>query len=162
MWQRPSPIASQILEAVQSDLREVGIASEIFQRDWGALKAAIDRGDVPAFFMNWYADYPDPENFLVPLFHSKNVGGGGNRARFASARIDSLLDRLEMEGNLDARAALARSIDAEIHEASPWIELWHPAREVATSERVREWSPHLVPACERWIHIAKAPEGDTR
>lgn len=159
LWQRPSPIASQILEAVQSDLREVGIASEIFQRDWGALKAAIDRGDVPAFFMNWFADYPDPENFLVPLFHSKNVGGGGNRARFESARIDSLLDRLEMEGDPEARAGLARSIDAEIHEASPWIDLWHPAREVAMSERVHGWRPHLVPACERWIHIAKASQG---
>jgi peptide/nickel transport system substrate-binding protein len=154
LWQRPSPIASQILEAVQSDLREVGIASEILQRDWGALKAAIDRGEVPGFFMNWYADYPDPENFLVPLFHSKNVGGGGNRTRFTDASVDSLLDALEREPDAEARVALARRIDARVHDAAPWIDLWHPAREVATSERVQGWRPHLVPACERWVEIA--------
>jgi peptide/nickel transport system substrate-binding protein/oligopeptide transport system substrate-binding protein len=161
MWQRPSPIASQILEAVQADLREVGISSEILQRDWGALKAAIDRGDCSAFYMNWYADYPDAENFLVPLFHSKNVGGGGNRARFASTRIDSLLDRLEREANSEVREGLAREIDAEVLAAAPWIYLWHPAREVLTSGRVRGWRPHLVQACERWTEIEPSGPGES-
>ncbi len=161
-WQRPSPIASQVLEAVQSDLREVGISSEILQRDWGALKAAIDRGEVPAFYMNWFADYPDAENFLVPLFHSRNVGGGGNRTRFADATVDSLLDVLEREPDTEARLSLARSLDGRIHDAAPWIDLWHPAREVVTSERVRGWTPHPVPACERWIDIAPVEEAAAR
>ena len=33
--------------------------------------------------VDWIADYPEAENFLFPLFHSSNHGGGGNRAWFA-------------------------------------------------------------------------------
>jgi len=156
IWQRPSPIVSQVLEAVQADLKAVGVNAEILQRDWGALKASIDRGDTPAFYINWYADYPDPENFLVPLFHSANIGGGGNRARFHDAQVDSMLDALEAERDLDARGTLAAAIDARIHDAAPWIYLWHPLQEVVTSERVQGYRPHPVASCERWIDIAPA------
>lgn len=156
LWQRPNPIVSQVLEAVQADLRAVGVQAEILQRDWGALKAAIDRGETAAFYMNWYADYPDAENFLVPLFHSANIGGGGNRARLRDTRVDALLDRLESERDPDARAAMARAADSTIAAGAPWIYLWHPAQEVVTSERVTGWSPHPVPACERWIEIDRA------
>ena len=156
IWQRPSPIVSQVLEAVQADLRAVGVNAEILQRDWGALKASIDRGDTPAFYINWYADYPDPENFLVPLFHSTNIGGGGNRARFHEATVDSMLNALETERDAAKRESLAATIDARVHEAAPWIYLWHPLQEVVTSERVQGYRPHPVPSCERWIDIAPA------
>ena len=156
LWQRPSPIASQVLEAIQSDLRRIGVAAEIKVRDWSALKAAIDRGEVPAFFINWYADYPDPETFLVPLFHSRNVGGGGNRARFVDAGIDADLERLDRLVDPGRRAELAAGIDARIHTRAPWIYLWHPVREFAVSDRVTGFRPHVVPAAERWLDDAPA------
>lgn len=154
MWQRPNPLVSQVLEAVQANLKAVGIESEIFQRDWGALKASIDQGEAQSFYMNWYADYPDPENFLVPLFHSSNIGGGGNRARFRDAGIDVRLRQLEALTSPEARFRLARELDSEIHSKAPWIVLWHPVQEIATSNRVTNWTPHPVASCERWIDIA--------
>jgi peptide/nickel transport system substrate-binding protein/oligopeptide transport system substrate-binding protein len=156
LWQRPAPLASQVLQAVQADLARVGVRAEIRLRDWSALKASIDAGETPAFFINWYADYPDAENFLVPLFHSSNIGGGGNRARFRSAEIDRALERLERPGDPDARAALAADIDRRIHDEAPWIYLWHPVLEVAVSERVRGYVPHAISTCERWLRIEPA------
>jgi len=156
LWQRPSPLASQVLQAVQADLDRAGVRAEIRLRDWSALKASIDRGETAAFFINWYADYPDPENFLVPLFHSSRVGGGGNRARFRDAAVDSMLDELDLVTDPDARAALVAEVDARVHEAAPWIYLWHPVLEVAVSGRVRGFRPHPVPTCERWLDVAPA------
>jgi ABC-type transport system substrate-binding protein len=156
IWQRPSPIVSQVLEAVQADLHAIGVRAQILQRDWGALKASIDRGDTPAFYINWYADYPDPENFLVPLFHSQNIGGGGNRARFRDAAVDSMLTALESERDATKREELAARVDARVHEAAPWIYLWHPLQEIVTSERIQGYRPHPVAACERWIEVAPA------
>jgi ABC-type transport system substrate-binding protein len=155
LWQRPSPLASQVLEAIQADLAAVGVRAVLRVRDWSALKAAIDRGETPAFFANWYADYPDPENFLVPLFHSRNVGGGGNRARFHDPEVDAALDALERAEGAE-RAARCAAIDRRVHEAAPWIYLWHPVTEVAVSPRVAGYRPHRVPTAERWLEVAPA------
>jgi ABC-type transport system substrate-binding protein len=157
LWQRPAPLASQVLEAVQADLAAAGIRAEIRVRDWSALKASIDQGETPAFFINWYADYPDPENFLVPLFHSRNAGGGGNRARFRDAAVDSLLDRLELPAPADERATLAAQIDRRVSVQAPWIYLWHPVKEIAVSERIRDYRPHPISTCERWLGVTAAP-----
>lgn len=151
LWQRPSPLASQVLEAVQSDLAAVGVKAVLRVRDWSALKASIDRGETPAFFANWYADYPDAENFLVPLFHSKNIGGGGNRARFRDGAIDAALDSLESDPDPSARAARCADIDRRVHDEAPWIYLWHPVSEVAVSDRVAGVVTSAVPASERWL-----------
>ncbi len=156
LWQRPAPLASQVLEAVQADLRRIGVTAEIRLRDWGALKASVDRGETMGFFINWYADYPDPENFLVPLFHSENIGGGGNRARYSDAETDRLLARLDRVTDPVERADLAAAIDARVHASAPWIHLWHPIREIAVSARVDGYRPHPVPAGERWLDVRPA------
>ena len=158
LWQRPGPLAAQVLEAVQADLRRAGIESRIRIRDWSALKASIDRGETPAFFINWYADYPDAENFLVPLFHSSNVGGGGNRARFRDAEIDGLLESLDREPDATRRAEIAQIADRRIHEAAPWIYLWHPVLEIAVGAGVKGYRPHPIPSCERWLDVVPAGE----
>ena len=156
LWQRPSPLASQVLEAIQADLAAVGVRSAIRVRDWSALKASIDQGETPAFFINWYADYPDAENFLVPLFHSRNVGGGGNRAGFRDPEVDAGLERLERGGDPSARAELAADLDARIHAQAPWIYLWHPVLEILVSERIEGYRPHVIPSAERWLGVRPA------
>ncbi len=155
VWQRPSALASQVLEAVQADLAAVGVRAVLRVRDWSALKASIDAGEAPAFYANWFADYPDPENFLVPLFHSRNIGGGGNRARFADPEVDAALDALERGEGTD-RAAACAAVDRRIHAEAPWIYLWHPASEVVASARVEGYRPSVVPAAQRWLEVHPA------
>ncbi|NNE44317.1 MAG: hypothetical protein HKN12_08900, partial [Gemmatimonadetes bacterium] len=157
LWQRPSPLASQVLEAVQTDLAAAGVTSEIRLRDWSALKASIDSGETSAFFINWYADYPDAENFLVPLFHSRNIGGGGNRARFAQPEIDAMLDRVDRPDDPETRARFAGEVDRAVLAHAPWIYLWHPVLEVAVSDRVTGYRPHAISSCERWLDVKPAP-----
>lgn len=156
LWQRPGPLASQVLEAIQADLREVGVTCSIQQRDWSALKASIDRGETPAFFINWYADYPDAENFLVPLFHSRNVGGGGNRAAFRSAALDARLEELDRLSDLGARAEFAAALDSDILAEAPWVYLWHPVLEYLVSPRLEGFAPHPIPSAERWLDVRPA------
>ncbi len=153
LWQRPSPRVSEVLEAIQADLARVGVTAEIRLRDWSALKASIDAGETAAFFVNWYADYPDAENFLMPLFHSANIGGGGNRARFADPSVDDRLEGLDRIADPAARADSAAALDRDLHAVAPWIYLWHPVLEVAVSERLTGYRPHPVYSAERWLTV---------
>ena len=126
IWQKESPDVSRLLEAVQAYLAEVGVRASIVVRDWGAFKDAINRGSADAFFLDWLADYPDAENFLVPLFHSSNVGGGGNRVAYRDTYTDLLLDELQRSRDGEAREALVDRLNETLYVSAPWIWLWHP------------------------------------
>jgi len=126
IWQKENPEVSRLLEAVQAYLAEVGVKARIVVRDWGAFKDAVNRGSADAFFLDWLADYPDAENFLVPLFHSSNQGGGGNRVGYADTYTDLLLDELQGTPPGPARRALVDQLNAMVYQEAPWIWLWHP------------------------------------
>ncbi len=126
IWQKENPEVSRLLEAVQAYLAEVGIAAKIVVRDWGAFKDAINRGSADAFFLDWLADYPDAENFLVPLFHSSNQGGGGNRCGFNDSYVDLLLDELQRSREGADRKVLVDRLNETLYRSAPWVWLWHP------------------------------------
>jgi len=66
------------------------------------------------YLLKWIADYPHAENFLIPLFHSKNIGSSGNRAYFQNRKIDKLLDNLRSKNNI-------QEIQEVIREEAPWL-----------------------------------------
>ena len=71
---------ARIAQAIQADLEKIGIIVDIVERDAATGRAAARAGKVDLFLADWYADYPDAENFTYPLFHSSNAGSGGNYA----------------------------------------------------------------------------------
>ena len=80
-------------EVLQSYIRAAGLNVEIKQLEWSAYKEAVNRGEADMFYLSWWADYPDPENFLFPLFHSSNHGPAGNRTRYTNKTVDSLIEK---------------------------------------------------------------------
>jgi peptide/nickel transport system substrate-binding protein/oligopeptide transport system substrate-binding protein len=73
---------------------------------------------------DWYADYPDAENFLFPLLHSANKGAGGNVSFYASPRFDQVVSQARRTTNDSARVALYRQADQIAFEDAPMIFLW--------------------------------------
>lgn len=125
IYQKYSREVLEITEILQSQLKEVGIDVEIVQLEWSALKEKINRGETDAFYLAWVADYPDAENFLAPLFHSKHFGSGGNRAFYKNQEVDKLIERAQQTTNTEERVNLYQQIEAKIHDEAPWVFLWH-------------------------------------
>jgi peptide/nickel transport system substrate-binding protein/oligopeptide transport system substrate-binding protein len=136
IWQRDSPEGNRIVEAVQGYLGQVGVEVRIVKREWSAFKEAVSRGKVDAFFLDWYADYPDAENFLFPLFHSENRGGGGNRSFFVDARVDSLIELSQRAVTDSICYDLYARVDSLVYSQAPWIYLYFPKLFEVMSERV--------------------------
>lgn len=67
------------------------------------------------YLLKWVADYPHAENFLMPLFYSKNSGSGGNRAWFNNPSIDYQL--LSSKFNPESVTQLQEAIIAK----APWV-----------------------------------------
>jgi ABC-type transport system substrate-binding protein len=144
IWQKENPEVSRLLEAVQAYLSDVGVKAGIVVRDWGAFKDAVNQGSADAFFLDWLADYPDAENFLVPLFHSENLGGGGNRSGYQDPYTDLLLDELQVTPAGPARERLINRLNELIYREAPWIWLWHPVSLVLLQPGIEGYRPPVI------------------
>jgi peptide/nickel transport system substrate-binding protein/oligopeptide transport system substrate-binding protein len=139
IWQRQNPEAGKILEAAQAYLAEVKVKVTIVTRDWASLKEAANKGEPDAFYLDWYADYPDAENFLFPLFSSGNWGGEGNRARYMNPMVDSLLDSTRVMPDREKRLRNYRRVNELVYADAPWIFLWHPRLYAVTQSWVKNY-----------------------
>ena len=114
-----------IAEVIQSYIQAAGIKAEIKQLEWSAYKEAVNRGEPDMFYLSWWADYPDPENFLFPLFHSSNHGPAGNRTRYANATVDALIEEGRNTLDKKKRDSLYQRAEELIVADAPWVFLWH-------------------------------------
>jgi ABC-type transport system substrate-binding protein len=153
IWQRESPQGGRVLESIQAYLAEVGVRARIVTREWGAFKQAVDKGTPDAFFLDWFADYPDAENFLAPLFHSRNRGGGGNRTGYSNLAVDSLIDAAAFSGGPDQRWELYMRAEEIIYADAPWIFLWFPIRYEIVSPRIRGYTIPVIFNGQRFLDV---------
>ena len=126
LWRTQRAELARLAQSIQQNLAEVGVRAEIVERDASSARAAVRNGEADLFLTDWWADYPDPENFNYPLFHSRNKGPGGNYAFLADPRLDSMITRARATTDEAEKARLAREIDARVFELAPWIFLWFP------------------------------------
>jgi peptide/nickel transport system substrate-binding protein/oligopeptide transport system substrate-binding protein len=143
------------LLGVQADLAKIGVTVSVASREWTTLKQTIDNGQAEAFLADWYADYPDGENFLFPLFHSRNIGGGGNRARYRNPEVDARIEEAQREMDPSRREHLYREIDAQIFAEAPWIYLWHPVTTFLVSNQLADFSLHPLFYGEDYTGISR-------
>ena len=157
LWRSQRAELARIAQAVQQDLAQVGVKVEIVQRDASSARAAVRKGEADLFLTDWYADYPDPENFTYPLFYSKNAGTGGNYAFLDDARVDSLTVALRTTVDSAGKARLAREADARIHALAPWIFLWHPVDLWARNADTEGWEIPAIFNGQRWLTARVTP-----
>lgn len=96
-------------------IKKMGYSSTIKVVDLATLIRLNNSGMPGIYIFKWIADYPHAENFLVPLFHSKNKGSGGNRSHFENVQIDRLFDTTVLD---KANAHLAQN---RIRAEAPWV-----------------------------------------
>jgi peptide/nickel transport system substrate-binding protein/oligopeptide transport system substrate-binding protein len=122
-----SDLNQRIAELLQAQLKEVGITLELRRLDWAAHIKVVDEGAVTMFRQGWIADYPDPENFLTVLFHSRNVGAAGNTSRYRSPELDRLFDQADAMPAGPARVKLYQTAEQRLLDDGVWITLYHYA-----------------------------------
>lgn len=150
LWRTAREQYARIAQAVQQQLGEVGITVEIVERDASSARAAARNGETDLFLTDWYADYPDPENFNYPLFYSGSKGAGGNYAYFSNPTIDSMILRARTTLDEQEKARLAREIDQRIFDAAPWIFCYFPVDWWARRPEVQGWMIPLIFNGQRW------------
>ncbi len=154
LWRTAREQYSRIAQALQQQLGQVGITVEIVERDASSARSAARAGETDLFVTDWYADYPDPENFNYPLFYSGSKGPGGNYAFLQDAGLDSLILRARSTLDDNEKARLAREIDQRVFDAAPWIFCYFPVDWWARRPEVTGWEIPAIFNGQRWLHAS--------
>ncbi len=125
---RERQLTARVLRSV---IEELGYEASIRILDLPTLIRFNNARYEGIYLLKWVADYPHAENFLLPLFHSRNRGAGGNRAWYSNGQVDSLLERTTID---PATVIAAQRI---IREDAPWIFIGFSKREFFTKTQKR-------------------------
>jgi len=142
-----------ILEVIQGYLRDVGIKAELRQLEWSAYKEAINKGEPDAFWISWWADYPDPENFLFPLFHSSNLGSGGNRTRFKNKEVDVLIENGQRSLEKKVRDKYYKKAEELIVDSAPWVFFWHRTEYTVRQPWIKNYKIYPIYSIDKGMEI---------
>jgi len=114
-------------ERIRQDLEAVGVTAEFqYNSDWPSFSKAMAERKLPVFLRGWFADVPDPENFLAKLFHSTSPW---NYMGYSNPAVDALLDRARAESDTPRRVELYRRVEEMVLEDAPVIPVWHQTYE---------------------------------
>ena len=162
LWTSQTPIYVRLAETVQGYLAQANIRAKIVQRDASSAREAARKGETDLFIRDWWADYPDAENFLVPLLAAESKGPGGNYSYYASPRFDALLDRARREQNDEARAALYRQADSLAFADAPVVFLFFYNELYAVQPWVRGFQVPTIFNGQRWTDVQVQRQGGAR
>lgn len=114
----------RLAAGIKTQLEMLGINSMLIPLQWDAYVKKISENQLSLFRITWEADYPDPDAFLYPLFHSRNIGLT-NFTGYRNPRVDHLLDAARKEINHnDKRIKLLRQAEQVIVYDAPMVWLF--------------------------------------
>jgi ABC-type transport system substrate-binding protein len=159
LWTPTTPIYVRIAEAVQGYLSPAGIRAKIVQRESAAAREAARNGQTDLILKDWYADYPDAENFLYPLLHGANKGVGGNVSFYANPEFDRIVSAARREQDAGRRAAMYRQADSLAYQDAPMIYLYFFNELYAVQPWIRNFKIPTIFNGQRWTEVEISGSG---
>jgi oligopeptide transport system substrate-binding protein len=143
IWINQVKSSQDVAQAIQAYLKQLGIDAEIIQNEWSTLHKVILAGGDDAYYpYNWSADYADAEDFLYPIFHSRNIPEGGNSGRYRNPAVDKILDQAHEETDPKKVLDLLHQAEKLIMADAPKVYLYYPMN----------YSMH-----QTWVHNYQIP-----
>jgi peptide/nickel transport system substrate-binding protein len=152
------PQPGRIAEAIQSDLREVGIRASIRTYDWGIYLEKLGKGEHEAALMGWIGDNGDPDNFLYTLLDSDNTNkpAASNYCFYRNAEVHKRLIAAKRTTDRNQRTKLYEEAQAIIQQDVPIIPLFHSTQMVAFRKGISGF--HLNPTGMKRFWTVKLPD----
>ena len=126
--------------------QELGVEVEIQQVEWATYLQDLNQQKFQAYAgLGWEADYPDPQDFLDVLFHTKS---SLNHGEYSNPELDTILEEARTEPDVNRRVELYHEAERLIVQDAPWLPLWYTGeRYVLIKDYVEDYrvTPMIVP-----------------
>lgn len=155
LWVSQTPPFPKVAETIQANLAQANIRVKLVQRDASSMREASRKGNTDLVLKEWYADYPDAENFLYPLLHSVNKGVGGNISFYSNPEYDRIVTAARREQDDVKRTALYTQADQIAFNDAPMIFLFFYKDLFAIQPWIKGFTVPSVFNAQRWTDVTK-------
>jgi len=135
------PDGVKIAEAIQQDLKKIGVEAEIVTMEWATYLEKTKAGEQEMFMLGWTGDNGDPDNFLATLLDKNNIGGN-NRTRWANEDAHKLLMQAQSATTKEEREKLYLQVQEIIFKDVPMVPLAHSTPALAAKASLINYKPH--------------------
>jgi ABC-type transport system substrate-binding protein len=151
-WDTDEFYNSGMVPMIIEDLAGIGIKVEVSEHTAEqARKARERRGHDLIVCGNWYADFPDADNFFYIFFHS--ASGTILGMNYPQGKWDAIIEEARSTTDLDRRIEIYRQLNRRCVDEAPLVFLFHDRFFVAHKPEVRGLRTHLVPPPVRYHSI---------
>uniref|UniRef100_A0A7J3I5J5 Solute-binding protein family 5 domain-containing protein n=1 Tax=Ignisphaera aggregans TaxID=334771 RepID=A0A7J3I5J5_9CREN len=112
----------EVATVIQSSLKAIGINVRIVDLDWPSFLDRLFNYDFDMYMVDWFPDYVDPDDWIVPLFttHGLNLDGYNNTV------VNELSMKARQKLNPQERAEIYKQLQRIIIDDAPWAFLYVP------------------------------------
>ncbi len=117
----------KLAQAIQADLKDVGIEAEIKQLDratyWNYI--SLKKSHAAIGLSDWYMDFPDPSDWIGPLF-TNPIDGGANSSFYENAQVNDLYAASASELDAAKRIEMFKQMQDIVMQDAPTAPLYQP------------------------------------
>ncbi len=117
----------KLAQAIQADLKAVGINADIKQLDratyWDYI--SLKKSHAAIGLSDWYQDFPDPSDWIGPLF-TQPIDGGANSSFYQNPEVDKLYAQSASELDQATRIGMFQQMQDIIMADAPTAPLYQP------------------------------------
>jgi peptide/nickel transport system substrate-binding protein len=137
----PQPL--KVAEAIQENLKAIGIDAEIKTYEWATYLQKSGNGEHPMGLYGWTGVMADPDNFLFPNLSSTNTKKpASNRSFYVNEEFTNLIQQARVTFDQKERVKLYEKAQEIFHEDAPWVTLAHTTPPIALADYVNGFEPH--------------------
>ncbi|HEX2273881.1 MAG TPA: ABC transporter substrate-binding protein [Acidimicrobiales bacterium] len=129
-----SPTQRAVAEAMQANLRSVGVIARLRPHAYGDYLNFVRGGQQELFRLGWIGTYPHPDSFLTPLFLS---GLTDNVTGFSSPEVDALLRQGRADPDEAKRIAAFQQAEKLVVTKVPIVPIAQLQTRTVSSPRVK-------------------------
>ena len=136
----------KLVQSIQADFKAIGVNAEIKTMDRATYyNFSSDAAKTEMGTSDWFLDFPDPVDWIVPFFTEANaVQGGLNTSYYIDPWVEQATDEAQKMTDATARLAKYTEIQQHIMEQAPYVTLYSPVMTTMCSKNVGGFYLHPV------------------
>ncbi len=111
-----------VAAVIQRNLKEIGISVRIVDLDWPSFLDRLFNHDFDMYMVDWFPDYVDPDDWIVPLFASYGLSLEG----YYNPVVDELALKARQITDPEERVKIYKQLQRVIVDDAPWVFLYVP------------------------------------
>lgn len=120
-FRQAQPDIVKTAQVLKEQFAAIGVQVQLREMEYSALIKAFGNNEV-VYFHRWGADYPDPQNYLSLLLHSKSKE---NHVGYNNPEFDKLCEAADVENDKVKRAALYAKAQRIAVDDAAWIPIFY-------------------------------------